>query len=192
MNRPLATRKRGAPGASPLSQQQNFANVPYNAGIPDQAVYDQNFNDWGNANGIADLNDGFLNDASLDSNMFNAGMNGAAGFGGASGVGAVGSDFANGQLVRRAPNQQVVPRNQAGWQDAEGAGANAAGFEQMDEEDDLEQKALAAKKEAQAKRKQIPPFVQKLSRYVSFLTASWHLVGTDDLAVFSTTTTIPI
>jgi heat shock transcription factor len=37
----------------------------------------------------------------------------------------------------------------------------------MDEQDSierLEERALRAKKEAQAKRKQIPPFVQKLSR----------------------------
>lgn len=33
--------------------------------------------------------------------------------------------------------------------------------------DDLDQKALAAQRDAQAKRKQIPPFVQKLSRSVS-------------------------
>jgi heat shock transcription factor, other eukaryote len=32
---------------------------------------------------------------------------------------------------------------------------------------ELEQRALAAKREAQAKRKQIPPFVQKLRRFVN-------------------------
>ena len=32
--------------------------------------------------------------------------------------------------------------------------------------DDLDQRAEVAKKESQAKRKQIPPFIQKLSRYV--------------------------
>ena len=34
--------------------------------------------------------------------------------------------------------------------------------------DDLDQKALLAKMDAQTKRKQIPPFVQKLSRYACF------------------------
>jgi heat shock transcription factor len=169
MNRPLATRKRGAPGASPLSQQQNFNNVPY-AGVPEQPQFDQTFNDWGATNAMGDLNNGFLNDATLDNNAFNVGLNSAAGFGaapGAAGVGlgvGVGNDFTNGQLVRRPPAQQVVSKNQNQWQDAE---AGAPGFEQPqqpDDEDDLEQKALAAKKEAQAKRKQIPPFVQKLSR----------------------------
>ena len=34
----------------------------------------------------------------------------------------------------------------------------------LDQEDDLDQQALRAKRDAEAKRKQIPPFVQKLSR----------------------------
>lgn len=34
-----------------------------------------------------------------------------------------------------------------------------------DDLDELDRKAAVAKKEAQSKRKQIPPFVQKLSRY---------------------------
>jgi heat shock transcription factor len=34
----------------------------------------------------------------------------------------------------------------------------------VDDDEELEHKAAAAKKDAQAKRKQIPPFVQKLSR----------------------------
>lgn len=45
----------------------------------------------------------------------------------------------------------------------------------MDEHDSierLEEMAQRAKREAQAKRKQIPPFVQKLSRYADFLSTS--------------------
>jgi heat shock transcription factor len=34
----------------------------------------------------------------------------------------------------------------------------------VDDDEELEQKAAIAKKDAQSKRKQIPPFVQKLSR----------------------------
>jgi heat shock transcription factor len=34
-------------------------------------------------------------------------------------------------------------------------------------EQELEKKVALAKRDAQGKRKQIPPFVQKLSRYVS-------------------------
>jgi heat shock transcription factor, other eukaryote len=36
-----------------------------------------------------------------------------------------------------------------------------------DDIEELERQAQIAKREAQAKRKQIPPFVQKLNRYVA-------------------------
>lgn len=73
-----------------------------------------------------------------------------------------GADMNLGQLVRRNPNQQLAPaprRNQ--W---EGFPGEAPQWETVDDEEELEQKAAVAKKDAQAKRKQIPPFVQKLSR----------------------------
>ena len=41
-----------------------------------------------------------------------------------------------------------------------------AGLDETDSIERLEERAARAKREAQAKRKQIPPFVQKLSRYV--------------------------
>lgn len=40
------------------------------------------------------------------------------------------------------------------------------GLDETDSVERLEERAARAKREAQAKRKQIPPFVQKLSRYV--------------------------
>lgn len=74
---------------------------------------------------------------------------------------------ASNQLVRRNTNSQIArtpQRNQ--WSNL----ANPVDrvWENMDDEDeqDLDQKAAIAKKDAQAKRKQIPPFVQKLSRFV--------------------------
>ncbi|KIW09212.1 hypothetical protein, variant [Verruconis gallopava] len=153
MNRPLATRKRGAPDASPLSQQQNFSSIPFTPAM-DQTSFDPNFPDWGNANSMGGLGNGFLNEAKgLDSGTFDA-----AGFGGA-------PILADSQLVRRAPGQQVVSRNQNSWQDTGGT-SSFSNFEQADDEEDLEQRALAAKKEALAKRKQIPPFVQKLSSFL--------------------------
>jgi heat shock transcription factor len=120
--------------------------------------YDPGFTaDWGNASGIDDLNNGFLNEPSIKGGAYDTSLNSSAGFGGASGV-------PNSQLVRRAVNQQLVSRNPSSWQDPGGGAGNFSNFDQMDEEEDLEQKALAAKREAQSKRKQIPPFVQKLSR----------------------------
>lgn len=76
-----------------------------------------------------------------------------------------GTEMNSGQLIRRNPNQQLAAaprRNQ--W---EGFPNEAQPWETVDDDEELEQKAAVAKKDAQAKRKQIPPFVQKLSRYVS-------------------------
>lgn len=73
-----------------------------------------------------------------------------------------GAEMNTGQLIRRNTNQQLTPasrRNQ--W---EGFSTEVQPWEEVDDDADLEQKAQAAKKDAQAKRKQIPPFVQKLSR----------------------------
>lgn len=68
------------------------------------------------------------------------------------------------ELVRRARNQQLAPQSgpqqQEQWNGYGNVGA------QVDDEDeyDLDQRVALAKKDAQGKRKQIPPFVQKLSR----------------------------
>lgn len=62
------------------------------------------------------------------------------------------------QLVRRSTNHQLTSRDYGGY-----GNVSQNGWENEDDED-LEAMALRARKEAQAKRKQIPPFVQKLSR----------------------------
>lgn len=62
------------------------------------------------------------------------------------------------QLVRRNTNQQLAARDYGAY-----GQVGQPGWEHEDDED-LEAQAMRAKKEAQAKRKQIPPFVQKLSR----------------------------
>ncbi|KAF2404811.1 hypothetical protein EJ06DRAFT_456572, partial [Trichodelitschia bisporula] len=69
------------------------------------------------------------------------------------------------QLIRRNPQQQVATRVRSAWTDPTGQ-MPPPGWEQVEEEEDLEAKAMAAKREAQAKRKQIPPFVQKLSSFL--------------------------
>jgi heat shock transcription factor len=71
------------------------------------------------------------------------------------------------QLVRRNTNQQVArtpQRNQ--WSNFANQPDRVWEDMEHEEEHDLDQKAAIAKKDAQAKRKQIPPFVQKLSRSV--------------------------
>jgi hypothetical protein len=59
------------------------------------------------------------------------------------------------ELVRRNANQQLAPMNTFMWQNGEGS---------PDEEEDLTRRAQEAKREAEANKKGIPPFVQKLSR----------------------------
>jgi heat shock transcription factor len=76
------------------------------------------------------------------------------------------------QLTRRPPaQQQVVSRG--GGQDEDDTWLDFTESLQMelrqeadlrDDDEALEQRAQVAKREAMAKRKQIPPFVQKLSR----------------------------
>ncbi|KAF1981293.1 hypothetical protein K402DRAFT_342713 [Aulographum hederae CBS 113979] len=80
---------------------------------------------------------------------------------------ALDANLSSNQLVRRNGNQQLAARNRPEeWQEFGGAGPQPAQPWEMSDEDDLDAKALAAKKDAQAKRKQIPPFVQKLSSFL--------------------------
>ena len=81
------------------------------------------------------------------------------------------------QLARRGGGNQLVSRNHGsmtpimdqGLEGSASRGASARASQTIDglgeTEEQLHARALAAKKEAQSKRKQIPPFVQKLSRY---------------------------
>lgn len=80
------------------------------------------------------------------------------------------------QLTRRPVNRQLVPTAQrpvydntvdpwGQFGDESGLDpTNTGTMEETDSIEALEEKATVAKRDAQAKRKQIPPFVQKLSR----------------------------
>ena len=93
------------------------------------------------------------------------------------------------QLARRPANQQQLvsrgPRSFAdgddGWLDhGDGLydGQLENGYSINDDNiDALERRAVIAKREAQAKRKQIPPFIQKLSRYVSRVVDDYDIIG---------------
>lgn len=69
-------------------------------------------------------------------------------------------------LVRRAHHQQLAPQNgqqqQEQWNAGYGGNMNVQAADE--EEQELDMKVQLAKRDAQGKRKQIPPFVQKLSR----------------------------
>jgi heat shock transcription factor len=158
MQRPLATRKRGAPGTSPAPPQQQQPFSSSFAAGPDNSSFDNQFVDWTNAEASGNINSQFPNASGFDTGIYDAGLDNSLGLGN----GGVPST----QLVRRHPNQQLVSRGN-GWQEMNNTTSQPGqgAWEAMEEGDeDLEQRALDAKKEAQAKRKQIPPFVQKLSR----------------------------
>lgn len=99
-----------------------------------------------------------------DPNAFAAGLN-------ASQAPAYGSSLAptapSTDLVRRARNHQLAPQvtqQQEQWNGGGGGYNNVGGQNDDENEQELEKKVALAKRDAQGKRKQIPPFVQKLSR----------------------------
>ncbi|OAL02577.1 hypothetical protein IQ06DRAFT_345582 [Phaeosphaeriaceae sp. SRC1lsM3a] len=74
-----------------------------------------------------------------------------------------GTEMNSGQLVRRNQNQQLASRR-GQWDGF--PSPTQQQWETVDDDEELEQKAAIAKKDAQSKRKQIPPFVQKLSSFL--------------------------
>ncbi|OAX77240.1 hypothetical protein ACJ72_08464 [Emergomyces africanus] len=150
MTLPGVSRKRPAPGASPTPRQQITPADP-------QLSNDQ-FLQWGGQTGpIHSESPAPLAGASQYPSMPPP-----------SDVNAI---QASNQLARR-PDHQLVSR--ARLHDSNLISLLDPGRPRPDERGDptaaeteaeLEQRALLAKQDAQAKRKQIPPFVQKLRRY---------------------------
>ncbi|KAM3417626.1 Heat shock transcription factor [Cercospora zeina] len=162
MQQAVGTRKRPAPGASPLVQQPMTPQSAFYQPTPDNAAdFNNNF----------DFANGFGNDQTFstptfdDSNQFPATFNNAQ-------PQAYGASLASGQstdLVRRGRNQQLATPNGGVQQEAlNGSGyGNMASNGQEETESDLEAKVALAKREASGKRKQIPPFVMKLSSFLN-------------------------
>ncbi|KAF2631313.1 hypothetical protein BU25DRAFT_429003 [Macroventuria anomochaeta] len=151
----MSTSKRRAPGAEPQVSMQTY---PQDASIPT----DQYMN-WNDPTMSADM--GAFNDPVLfenyGTNAINSGHNRVISLDGMTDA----PDMSSGQLVRRNPNQQLAPAPRRGQWD--GYPSPAQQWENIaDDDEELEQKAAVAKKDAQAKRKQIPPFVQKLSSFL--------------------------
>ncbi|KAF2639012.1 hypothetical protein P280DRAFT_360827, partial [Massarina eburnea CBS 473.64] len=154
----MASRKRRAPGASPIGQQNT-----YPAGPVTTDAY-MNWNDPAAVGGdLGSYHDPALFDAvNFTGNAAQPSThNRVVSLDGLS----ASPDIGSGQLVRRNPNQQLTARGQTPWdnfnQNPSNTWENAA-----DDDEELERKAAIAKKDAQAKRKQIPPFVQKLSSFL--------------------------
>ncbi|KAJ4363351.1 Heat shock transcription factor [Ascochyta clinopodiicola] len=151
----MSTRKRRAPGAEP---QATMPTYPQDASIPtDQYM---NWNDSAMGADMGAFNDPALFD-SYNTNAISSGHNRVVSLDGMHDA----PDLNSGQLVRRNPNQQLAPAPRRGQWD--GYPSPTQQWENMaDDDEELDQKAAVAKKDAQAKRKQIPPFVQKLSSFL--------------------------
>jgi heat shock transcription factor len=145
----MSSRKRRAPGASPQAAMQTYQQ---DASLPT----DQYMN-WTDSNLGADLN--VFNDPTLY-DYANGAMPGHNRVVSLEGLDD-GTEMNSGQLVRRNQNQQLASRR-GQWDGF--PSPTQQQWETVDDDEELEQKAAIAKKDAQSKRKQIPPFVQKLSR----------------------------
>jgi heat shock transcription factor, other eukaryote len=160
---PTNTKKRSAPGSSPSMQA---AQMPQNYAAPTHQASNQDFAQY---NQIPD------NQVYQDSSIYNMPSFGGDGIPQGqydlSGP-PQSSQSQNTQLARRPLNQQLVPTGQRydntvdNWfaDDPMNDPQQGSGMEENDNIELLEEKAAVAKRDAQSKRKQIPPFVQKLSR----------------------------
>lgn len=155
MQQSVPSRKRPAPGASPLMQQNMAPQPQYQyQQMPDNPDF-SNF----------DFSNTFPADQTFaDPSLSDANDNFAAAFN-ASQPQTYGNNISQApstDLVRRARNQQLAP--QSGYQEQWNGGMGNATNPEDDDIEELKRRAEIAKNEARGKRKQIPPFVQKLSR----------------------------
>lgn len=145
------SRKRPAPGTSPPTYQQQMQSAVNGYGGAPQ-LSDEQFLQLGYS---AQQPEAF-DDAStqeIPANNF------------------VGSGVQPSNQMTRMPAKPIANRgrtyndtNGLQWVDSSGGNAQQMDSAWSDDIDELERKAQEAKKKAQDKRKQIPPFVQKLSR----------------------------
>ncbi|KAL2810133.1 hypothetical protein BJX63DRAFT_325905 [Aspergillus granulosus] len=154
-------RKRPAPGTSPVVHPQlgQLPNYPPTSGSP---LSNEQFLQWGqnpSSNTVATQSFPALNS-----------YNTAAAGQSAPTQDISSASTASNQIARRQPANQLLNRNRtyeqpsASFPDQDGGSGESGGWSESLEE--LYQRANTAKREAQAKRKQIPPFVQKLSSFL--------------------------
>ncbi|DAA75411.1 TPA_exp: putative Heat shock transcription factor Hsf1 [Trichophyton benhamiae CBS 112371] len=146
------SRKRPAPGATPLAHQQ-MSSLP-NFPIPSQLSNEQFLQQWAPNTATSGVNQPNPNSAA-----FTAGDDGTG--------------LMSNQLTRRPGNNQIISRARMGDQnlvpmmDQNSLSMNDVGNSGTGEtEEEMRQRALRVKKESLAKRKHIPPFIQKLTSFL--------------------------
>ncbi len=146
------SRKRPAPGASPPTYQQQMQSSVNSYGAPVPQLSDDQFLQLGYG---AQPPNSFGDNSTYNNQAGNFTVNGTQ---------------PSNQLARRPMNQVASrgrPYNETNglqWVDSSNGNAPQTDSAWSADLDALEREAQVAKKEAQGKRKQIPPFVQKLSR----------------------------
>ncbi|MCJ1387202.1 stress-responsive transcription factor hsf1 [Xylographa bjoerkii] len=154
------SRKRPAPGASPVGQSQ--VQLPMNYNSNSAQIPNDQFLSWNQNNSINGMENYPDPSGSFSPNLYN------------SIISSPNAPDSSNQLTRRPLGQQVVARgvyNGTGnetWNGTVDEFPQPIREESWNNNDDeaLAQRALVAKREAQAKRKSIPPFVQKLSSFL--------------------------
>lgn len=160
------TRKRPAPGTAPAAHPQLGTSSNYASSNPGSQLSNDQFLQWGQ-NPSANV----INPASFaDPSTYNQ-----SGYTAVQDLAAPNATTSNQLTRRQQASNQLVSRNR-GYEQAPTIypdqnanaspgepGASGAWGESLEE---LYQRALTAKLESQAKRKQIPPFVQKLSSFL--------------------------
>ncbi|KAF2868519.1 hypothetical protein BDV95DRAFT_500620 [Massariosphaeria phaeospora] len=168
----MASRKRRAPGTSPQAQQSSgIQDSVFSPDAGNLAAADQYMANWNDSSATGDIGTTFgdpplFDGVSFQGNMANTSNqtmhNRIVSLDGLEG----GETTNTGQLVRRNPNQQLAARGHNPWDAFNTPPPVQSGWENADDDEELEQKAKVAKKDAQSKRKQIPPFIQKLSSFL--------------------------
>lgn len=148
------SRKRPAPGADPVSYPVQMPNTAsYGDGGPGPNLSNDEFFQWGQTGqpGASYNDNSFAANANANANTYpqaNLQINPQA------------NPQPSNQLTRRPPPS--VPAT--AWNEEGDNTHPSAHADWGDDIANLEARAQVAKREAQAKRKQIPPFVQKLNR----------------------------
>ena len=150
----VSTRKRPAPGASPMQSpaSQNFAAVNHNSGTTTTATLSDQYANWAQQGSVPYLE---------SSNTFEP-----TPYNGSHGLPTTQSN----QLARRTMAHQMVPRTSyteptsETWPVVQDNTAQSTDDNWANGDGDLIRRAEIAKRESQGKRKGIPPFIQKLSR----------------------------
>lgn len=150
----VTTRKRAAPGAEPMQVQQLHST---------QRIPSDQFAQW-SPQVMSQQGSGYT----ADSDIY-----GHQAYSNVADQNAITASSQN-QLSRRSLSNQVPTRqgqSNGAWADASLAPTQQTFDFSAAVGDDLDQRAEIAKREMQSNRKQVPPFVQKLSRYVSLWSA---------------------